>query len=273
VFTIVMENHSRGDIIGNTSAPFINQLVAEGALAAGYHDSFVHPSEPNYIWMIAGENFGILDDDDPPSHHLSSTSHLADQIEQAGMTWKAYQESMDNPCGLHSSGRYAAKHNPFAYFDDINGWDGSAFHPEARCNDHVVELSQLDADLANHAIPKYVFITPNLDDDMHDGSVQQGDAWLATQVPKILADDSFKNGGALFLLWDEGSSSTDDPPFIVVSPNGKRGFVSNVDYDTSSFLKTVEAMLAVQSLPCDPTPDSVVAMDDLFTISPSARTR
>jgi len=122
VFTIVMENHSRGEILGNPQAPYINQLANDSAVAEGYHDSFVHPSEPNYLWMVAGENFGILDDDDPgPENHIGSTAHLADQIEGAGLTWKAYQESMGAPCGLTSHGRYAAKHNPFAYFDDVNG--------------------------------------------------------------------------------------------------------------------------------------------------------
>src|SRR5260221_9559719 len=55
VFTIVMENKSRGDVLGNGAAPFINQLAKQNAIAEGYHDSFVHPSEPNYLWMIAGE--------------------------------------------------------------------------------------------------------------------------------------------------------------------------------------------------------------------------
>src|SRR5689334_11532942 len=55
VFTIVMENHSRGQIFGNKGAPFINQLAAQNAVAAGYHDSYVHPSEPNYFWMVSGE--------------------------------------------------------------------------------------------------------------------------------------------------------------------------------------------------------------------------
>src|SRR5205807_5143346 len=62
VFTIVMENHSRGEILGNGSAPFINQLASDNAVAEGYHDSFVHPSEPNYFWMVAGQNFGVLED-------------------------------------------------------------------------------------------------------------------------------------------------------------------------------------------------------------------
>jgi len=268
VFTIVMENHSRGEILGNKSAPFINQLAAQNAVAAGYHDSYVHPSEPNYLWMVAGENFGVLDDDDPSSHHLASSSHIADQIEDAGLTWKAYEESMGSPCGLSSHGRYAAKHDPFVFFNDINGWDGSAFHPEQRCNDHVVDYSQFDTDLAAHALPRYVFITPNLDDDMHDGSIAQGDAWLQNEIPKILGDDSFSNGGVLFLLWDEGGGSpaSDDPPFIAISPNAQQGMVSKTPYDTSSYLKTVENMLGLAALPCSAKADTVPAMTDVFTV-------
>src|SRR5256885_7821751 len=64
IFTIVMENHSRGEIMGNSGAPFVNQLASKYTLAAGDHDSYVHPSEPNYIWLLAGENFGLLDDHD-----------------------------------------------------------------------------------------------------------------------------------------------------------------------------------------------------------------
>lgn len=269
VFTIVLENKSRGDIIGNRDAPFINQLVKENALAAGYHDSYVHPSEPNYIWMAAGENFGILDDADPAKHSIDSTSHIADQIEMAGLTWKAYQESMGAPCGLKSHGTYAAKHNPFVYFSDLNGWDGSTFHPTQRCIDHVVDYSELDADLAANAVPRYAFITPNLDNDMHDGSVAAGDAWLAREVPKILGSDAFNNGGVLFLLWDEGSgtlSKGDDPPFIVVSPHAKAGYVSSTEYDTSSYLKTVQQILGLEELPCDAAGADVPAMDDVFDV-------
>jgi len=267
VFTVVMENHSRGDILGNAQAPYINQLAQAGAVAAGYHDSYVHPSEPNYIWMVAGENFGILNDDDPSgSNTIASTSHLADQIENAGLTWRSYQESMGQACDLSSHGEYAVKHDPFAFFTDINGWDGNEFRPGARCLDHLVDFSQLDADLATNQLPDYVFITPNLIDDMHDGSIAQGDAWLSAQLPKLLASSRYQSGGALFLLWDEGSGESDDPPFIVVSPNAKPGFVSQADYDTSAFLKTVQRLLGVQALPCSPNPGAVPVMSDLFTV-------
>ena len=267
VFIIVMENKNRGEILGNPRAPYINQLASQGALATGYHDPFVHPSEPNYLWMVAGQNFGVLDDGDPGSHHLATTSHLADQLDGAGISWKSYQDGMGEPCGVKSHGRYAAKHNPFVYFDDVTGWDGQAFHPELRCNAHVVDYSQLDIDLAQHTLPRYVFITPSLDNDMHDGSIADGDAWLAREVPKLVASDAFQSG-ALFLLWDEGSGhpTGDEPPFMVISPHAKPGYVSTVDYDTSSFLKTVQNMLGLEPLPCSAVGDTVSSMTDLFTV-------
>ena len=270
VFTIVMENHSRGEILGSSQAPYINSLASQHAVAEGYHDPFVHPSEPNYFWMVAGQNFGILDDADPGSHHLDAKSHIADQLELAGLSWKAYQESMGQPCGLTSHGLYAAKHNPFAYFDDINGWDGKAFHPEQRCNAHVVDYAQLDLDIANNVVPRYVFITPNLKSDMHDASIAFGDAWLASEVPKLLATDAYKNGGVIFLMWDEGGGSpaSDDPPFLAISPNAAAGMRSQVDYDTSSYLKTVQNVLGLPELPCAAAADraTVESMSDLFTV-------
>jgi phospholipase C len=270
VVTIVMENHSRGQIFGNAQAPYINELAARYAVAEGYHDPYVHPSEPNYFWMLSGQNFGVLDDGDPGSHHIATRSHIADQIELAGLTWKSYQESMGAPCGLTSHGRYAAKHNPFAYFDDINGWDGSAFHPEQRCNSHVVDYTQLAVDIAAGTLPNYVFITPNLDNDMHDGSISLGDGWLAREIPKLMATDSYQNGGVIFLLWDEGGGSPagDDPPFIAISQHAVPGLRSKVDYDTSSYLKTVQNILGIAELPCADSTDrtAVRSMSDLFAV-------
>ena len=272
VFTIVMENHSRGDILGNLHAPYINQLAKKNAVALGYHDPYVHPSEANYLWMVSGQNFGVLDDDDPAAHHLDATSHIADQIEAAGLTWKTYQESMGRACNLHSHGRYAAKHNPFVFFSDINGWDGKVFKRSQRCVDHVVDYEQLEVDIAHNALPRYVFITPNLDHDMHDGTIYDADAWLSRELPKLLATKGYKNGGAVFLLWDEGGGlpAKDDPLLMLISPNAKPGMRSRVNYDTTSYLKTVEMILGVPALPCAAAPTSVATMDDLFAVPSTA---
>jgi phospholipase C len=268
VFTVVMENRSQRDIIGNKDAPFINALASQNAVAAGYRDNLVHPSEPNYIWLVAGQNFGILDDNAPLDHHLDSRSHIADQLDMQHVSWKAYMESMGAPCGLTSKYPYEPKHDPFVYFNDINGWDGTAFQPSPRCNEHVVDYSEFDRDLAAGTVPKYVFITPNMINDMHDASVAVGDAWLAREIPKILASDAFNHGGVVFLTWDEGSKNADDPPMIVISPNARRGFVSQTAFNASSYLKTVQKVMGLEALPCDTAHrDSVDSMDELFDVA------
>ena len=88
-------------------------------------------------------------------------------------------------------------------------------------------------------------------------------------MPKILASDAFNNGGVLFLTWDEGGGwpQSDDPPMIVISAHAKRGFVSQTPYNASSYLKTVQKILGLQTLPCNPsTSDSTQSMDELFDV-------
>jgi phospholipase C len=220
--------------------------------------------------MVAGENFGITNDGNPDSNHVASTSHIADQLDAAGLTWRAYEESMGTPCNVNSTYPYEPKHDPFVYFDDLNGWNGTTFQPTARCMQNVVDYSQLDADLQSGNVPRYVFITPNMIHDTHDASVKDGDLWLQQELPKIFASPAFQNGGVVFLTWDEGSSlggtDADSPPMIVISPLAKKGYVSQKPYDTSSYLKTVQAILGLDPLPCDPAPESVATMDDLFTV-------
>jgi hypothetical protein len=72
----------------------------------------------------------------------------------------------------------------------------------------------------------------------------------------------------LFLLWDEGSNESDDPPFIVASPNARAGTVSQEPYDTSSFLLTTQKILGLDPLPCSTSASSVKSMDDLFSARP-----
>jgi hypothetical protein len=105
---------------------------------------------------------------------------------------------------------------------------------------------------------------------MHDGSISFGDSWLANEVPKLLATDNYKNGGVIFLLWDEGSGtpSSDDPPFIAISPHAVAGMRSQVDYDTSSYVRTVQKILGLAELPCADAAarTTVSSMDDLFAV-------
>src|SRR6266478_3465719 len=122
IFLILMENHNWADFHGSSSAPYLNNtLLPMGSHAEQYYNPpGLHPSLPNYLWLEAGTNFGITNDNDPNSNHQSTTAHLVTQLNNAGISWKTYQEDISGTtCPLTSVNQYAPKHNPFVYFDDV----------------------------------------------------------------------------------------------------------------------------------------------------------
>jgi hypothetical protein len=268
-----MENHNWSDIVGNASAPYINKTLLPSASYARqyYNPPQIHPSEPNYLWLEAGTNLGIYDDNPPAVNHEATTNHLVTLLNHAGITWKAYQEDISGSvCPLASTGLYAPKHNPMIFFDDVtNGNDPHS----AYCIAHERPYTELATDLKNNTIARYNFITPNLCDDMHDScvpsnnSVQQGDTWLAHQVPLILASQAYKNSGVLFITWDEGEGGDGPIGMIVLSPDAKsNGYSNSIHYTHSSTLRTIEELLGVSPL----LGDAVHATDlgDLFVRFP-----
>src|SRR5437879_9879820 len=188
VFTIVMENEESTSITGNSAAPYINGLANSYGLATQYY-AVSHPSLPNYLALTAGSTFGITSD---CTTCWVGATNLADQIEASGRRWKAYLEGMPSACLVGGAYAYMQKHNPWIYYNDIRT-------NAARCAAHVVPFTQLGTDLAGGSVPNYVWITPNMCNDMHDCSIATGDTWLRNQVPAILNSAAFRNGGCLFI--------------------------------------------------------------------------
>ncbi|HEX5272099.1 MAG TPA: alkaline phosphatase family protein, partial [Gemmataceae bacterium] len=244
VFVVVMENHSYNEIVGNSSAPYISALASANGLATNYK-AVAHPSLPNYLALAGGSTFGITTDCSPSSCPVDAPN-LVDRLESAGKTWKAYMESMPSPCYTGAtSGTYAAKHNPFIYFNDVRT------NP-VRCAQDV-PYTALSADLLTAATtPNFSWITPNLCSDMHDCSVATGDKWLQTNLPKIFASPAWTTQrSTLFLTWDEDDgSASNHVPMIVVSSGGATpaGTVSSSTYNHYSWLKTVETAWGMPSL-------------------------
>jgi len=160
VFVVVMENHNWSDIEASISAPYLHQtLLPESSYALNYKGPGPHPSEPNYLWLEAGDNFGIHNDKEPSDNHQSTTDHLVTQLEAAGHTWKSYQQGIDGTtCPLTHQGDYYPKHNPMIYFDDVtDGLDPNS----TRCIEHERPLTELDTDLTNDTVADYNFIIPD----------------------------------------------------------------------------------------------------------------
>jgi hypothetical protein len=254
VFVIVMENHDWSEIKGSASAPYINgTLLTQGAHAENYGNvPNLHPSLPNYLWLESGSNQGVLDDGGPSSHQLSA-QHLTGLLNNAGVTWKSYQEDISGTdCPLNPVNKYFPKHNPAIYFQDINGGVSAT---SSVCIAHVRPYTELGRDLEVNVVPSYSFITPNICNDMHDNSgcatgdsIANGDAWLASEVPHILSSKAYKEGGALFITWDESEGSNVPIGFIALSPMIKPGYTSQVSYTHSSTLRTLQEILGVTPL-------------------------
>lgn len=237
VIWIWMENTSYGQVVGNRSAPYLNRLAAQCGLASNYR-GVAHPSLPNYIAATSGDTWGI-GDDGPPSEHRIRRKSIFGQLSDAGKTWRSYEESMPRNCDVETSGLYAVKHNPAAYYRG----------DEQRCSRWDVPLGttssgHLVSDLHHDRLPTFAFVTPNLCSDMHNCGIAAGDAWLARWVPRIVASRGYRSDDTLLVItFDESDGGSDPLATVVVAPSTKPGTVSAVPFTHYSLLKTTEQLL------------------------------
>lgn len=240
VFIIVMENQDYDSVIGSSDAPYINGTLARGGTVFANYGNIAHPSEPNYIALLGGDTFGVDNDDDPPSN-VQSARNLVDLLEAKGESWKGYMESMPSNAYPHTTDAYAPKHDPFVYFSDIT-------HNAGRAN-RVVPYTQLARDLASAATtPNFVWITPNLCDDMHDCAVSDGDTWLSQQVPHLLNSPACTQSKCLLAItWDEDEGSG-HLPALLYGAGVRAGYTSPAAYNHYALLHTIEKALGLSTL-------------------------
>ena len=250
VFIIVLENEGYEKSFGRTSpAAYLNSLAMKGALLQNYY-GIGHYSLDNYIAMVSGQAPNPVTQGDCQNYidfvatgttsdgqaigtgcvYPSNVLTIVNQLEDKGLTWKGYMEDMGNipsresaSCGHPTIGskdntqkavigdQYASRHNPFVYFHSIID--------QPTCAAHVVNLMELVKDLQDEkTTPNYVFITPNLCHDGHDGGgdktcvdeqpggLVSADTFLAEVVPKILASPAYQRDGLLIVTFDEADS-------------------------------------------------------------------
>jgi hypothetical protein len=168
IYVIMLENHSQSSVIDDPNAPFITSLAHRYGTADHYF-GVTHPSMPNYLALVGGDNYGLEDDNDQNVVNLDRTN-LVDQLESHHVSWDAYLDTLPAnkldrfgptlPDGTTVS-LYAKKHNPFVLFDDI-------ISNPARMS-HVKDYTALGADLNGPHPASFVWITPNQCNDMHGG--------------------------------------------------------------------------------------------------------
>jgi len=160
VVILVLENHSITNVLDNPDAPYINSLATAGAnMVQSYAET--HPSQPNYLALFSGSTNGLTDDSCPNTY---ATDNLGAQALAAGIGYTGYAESLPSVgyTGC-TSGRYARKHSPWVNFSNV---PAASNQP----------LTSFPTDYPT--LPTVSFVIPNLDHDMHDGTIAQGDTWI-----------------------------------------------------------------------------------------------
>jgi acid phosphatase len=251
VWIITEENHSFEEVIGNPSMPYFNALAAKYGLATQYYSNR-HNSLAALMWLVAGQT--VTTDDNASG--CFNVDNVVREVLARGLTWKSYQVDLPYPGfqGL-SNLNYVRRHNPLIDFTDSCA---------AAQQLNSVPFTQLATDIARNATPNFSYISPNLKEDAHDGTLPQADQWLAAQLPAILARPEFQPGGdgLLFVVWDEGDLSNDNRcsarlpsgcggrlATLVIGPQVKPGYQSTVRYDHANLLRTVCDAMSFASCP------------------------
>jgi hypothetical protein len=264
VFLIVMENRNwtgSGGVSGSSEAPYINKTLTPMAAAANnyFNPPGNHPSLPNYLWMEAGKNFGVHADGLPSEYHQTTHAHLSELLHNAGIPWRAYEESITGTvCPLEPEGSadptgnklYQPRHFPQIYFDDMTNGESPK---SSYCIQRARPFSALAADLKNNNIGRYNFITPNMCDDGHDpcggNAISHIDTWLKDNLPIILNSAQYKAGHVvIFITADEADNGDGPIPFLALGEGVKHGFKNEVYYTHSSLLRTLEEIFKVSPM-------------------------
>ncbi|MGG1556467.1 alkaline phosphatase family protein [Paenibacillus ferrarius] len=191
VVIVVEENHSYETLIGNRAAPYINALTKQGAFFTHSY-AVAHPSQPNYFVLFSGSNQGVKDDS---CGHSFKSPNLASELVQAGFSFAGYSEDLPSigsaVCTNHQYGR---KHSPWVSFSNI-------------AKESNLPFSQFPTDY--NKLPTVSFVIPNLNNDMHDGTILSADDWLKTNIGPYVSWAQNHNS-LLIITWDEDDSSKDN---------------------------------------------------------------
>lgn len=227
VVVVMEENHSYADIINSSSSTaYFNSLASQGALLTSSF-AVTHPSEPNYMALFGGSTFGLSADTCPVSE--GNTANLGSELLAAGYTFKGYSEGLPSTGSTTcTSGNYARKHSPWINYSNVPSSDSLPFTSFPSSSNY-----------AN--LPTLSFVIPNLNDDMHNGTIAQADSWLQTNL-SAYATWAKTHNSLLIVTWDEDDyTENNQVPTIIVGQSVVPGkYTTQVNH--YNLLATLEQM-------------------------------
>jgi hypothetical protein len=268
VVVVVDENTNFADAYNSGNMRWMTNLInTQGALATLYYAN-THPSIGNYFELTTGQVL-TNDDSQTPSSFPVSVDNIVRELLAAGLTWKAYCESIPSVGYLgDDTPLYAVRHCSLPYLTDVQDSPTQV--------NNLVPFTQFATDLANNQLPNFSFVIPNLCDDAHDCTIPGSsipDQWLQTNIGPLLSSPTFYQDTLLIFLWDE--SASDDTygggniEWAIFGAGVKQGYQQSTTlvYQHQSTLRLILKELGVSVFPGDAAnaPD----MDEFFTTASS----
>jgi len=218
---IVEENRTFAQIVGNGAAPFINALAKRGALFTNAH-GVTHPSLPNYLALFSGRT-NDNGDGCPATGISPQAPNLGSELLGKHLTFAGYAEALPSTGSeVCSAGTYARKHAPWVAFSNVPRNDAKSFA----------------ALPAYSALPTVAFVIPDVNDDMHDGTIAGADQWLRAHLASLVAWAD-THDSLVVLTWDEGYDPSNSIPTMFYGPMVKPGrYDQRIDH--YNVLRTLE---------------------------------
>ena len=247
VVLVVLENTA-----ADTAAaqPYLQQLAAEGASLSS-HSAITHPSQPNYVALVAGDLLGVTDND----RHVIDATHLGDLVEAKGLDWHVYAEGFPGDCGqVATRGEYARRHVPFLSFRNV------ADDPR-RCA-KITDAAGFSADALGGRLPAFTLYVPDNSSNGHDTGVEAAGRWLERSFGPLLASPTFRQGTLFIVTFDEGTAADNRVFTVLLGEHVKAGAVSARPYTHYSLLRTIEAAIGLETLGRNDATSAPI--DDIF---------
>ncbi|MFE2410879.1 alkaline phosphatase family protein [Kitasatospora sp. NPDC059408] len=232
IVVVVMENHAYSQVVGSSSAPYVNNTLVAGGATLTQSYALTHPSQPNYYMLFSGSSQGVTDDSCVDVGTMQAPN-LASELLDAGQTFASYNEGIPGvgatDCRVDN---YAQKHNPWFGFGNVP--TSSAYGMDA-----------FPADFTT--LPKVSFVVPDLCDDMHDCSVGTGDSWIQTNLAAY-ADWARSHNSLLVMTFDEDNKlSGNRIPTVVYGAHVAPGSSTSTSYNHYDVLHTLEDLAGLSA--------------------------
>lgn len=226
IIFVWFENKKYSSIVGSSNAPYINSLIAKGTLFTNMH-AITHPSYPNYMDFFGGQSNGIASDACITGTPFSTPNLYVELLTQA-KTFAWYSEDL-RFTGSRSCtyGYYVEKHNPTTIFANV---------PTSRNK----TFASFPTDYTK--LENVVCITPNLINDMHDGSVLTGDQWLKTHLSSLV--EWCRTHNSIFVVYfdENDGTSGNQIPAIAIGQPVKANYQQTTYEDHYNWTRTICAM-------------------------------